>query len=348
MEALEYLTKYCKQCQKYGRLSGRFKFNLRDDISFNYSIIVDIFYISGKPVLYVVDEGTRYQAGRWLQNISVIYTWDVLKQYWIDNYLGPPDQIVADAGKQFTSKEFAQLANTMGTKVKIVPVEAHNSVGIVECYHGPIRCAYLIITAEVDGINKDTVLQMAFKAINDSAGPDGIVPTLLVYGALPRMTEYDALSPTVLQQSAALKKAIVEIQKLRARRQIANALNTRNGPSTTDIYELPLNSDVLVWCEGNTSQPGSWDGPYKLVAVNREDCILALPRGNTTFRSTSVKPFYIGDIEVITDGPEPEPVPELYGEAEGDAGMISPTVPAVPPKHSRGRPCKNPDFTVFL
>jgi hypothetical protein len=140
----------------------------------------------------------------------------------------------------------------------------------------------------------------------------------------------------------------VEIQKLRAKCQIANALNTRNGPSTTDIHELPLNSDVLIWHKGNTGQPGSWDGPYKLVAVNREDCILALPYGNTTFRSTSVKPFYIGDIEVITDGPEPEPVSELYGKAEGDTGMISPTVPAVPPKYSRGRPCKNPDFTVFL
>ncbi|PMD66769.1 uncharacterized protein K444DRAFT_507398, partial [Hyaloscypha bicolor E] len=70
MEALEYLTKYCEQCQKFGRSPGRFKFNLRDDVSFNYSIIVDIFYISGKPVLHVVDGGTRYQAGRWLQNIS--------------------------------------------------------------------------------------------------------------------------------------------------------------------------------------------------------------------------------------------------------------------------------------
>jgi len=198
MEALEYLTKYCEQCQKFGRSPGRFKFNLRDDISFNYSIIIDIFYISGKPILHVINEGTRYQAGRWLQNISALHTWDALKQYWIDTYLGPPDQIIADAGKQFTSKEFAQLANTMGTKVKIVPVEAHNSVGIVEHYHGPIRRAYLIITAEINGINKDTALQMAFKAINDSAGPDGIVPTLLVYGALPRITEYNALLPTVL------------------------------------------------------------------------------------------------------------------------------------------------------
>jgi hypothetical protein len=238
----------------------------------------------------------------------------------------------------------------MGTKVKIVPVEAYNSVGIVEYYHGPIRCIYLVITAEINGINKDTILQMAFKAINDSAGPDGIVPTLLVYGALPRMTEYDTLLPTVLQRSAALKKAIVEIQKLQARRQIANALNTRNGPSTTDIYELPLNSDVLVWYKGNTGQSGSWDGLYKLVAVNGEDCVLALLCGNTTFRSTSIKPFYVGDIEVITDDPEPEPEPvtEPYGKAEGDAGMIPPAVPAVLPKCGRGCPRKNPDVTVFL
>jgi hypothetical protein len=34
-------------------------------------------------------------------------------------------------------------------------------------------------------------LQMAFKAINDIAGLNGIVLTLLVYGALPRMVEYD-------------------------------------------------------------------------------------------------------------------------------------------------------------
>ena len=61
-------------------------------------------------------------------------------------------------------------------------------------------------------------MQIAFKAINDTAGPDGLVPTLLVYGALPRMVEYDAPSPSVTQCSAALRKAMVEIQKLRAKR----------------------------------------------------------------------------------------------------------------------------------
>jgi hypothetical protein len=43
------------------------------------------------------------------------------------------------------------------------------------------------------------MLQMVFKAVNNSAGPNSLIPTLLVYGVYPQMTEYDALSPTITQ-----------------------------------------------------------------------------------------------------------------------------------------------------
>jgi hypothetical protein len=46
----------------------------------------------------------------------------------------------------------------MGTKVKIVPIEAHNSVGIVEQYYSLVRRAYLIIVAEIKGISKEIAL----------------------------------------------------------------------------------------------------------------------------------------------------------------------------------------------
>jgi len=39
---------------------------------------------------------------------------------------------------------------------------------------------------------------MAFKAINNTAGLEGLVPTLLVFGAYPRMVELDALLPLVI------------------------------------------------------------------------------------------------------------------------------------------------------
>jgi len=55
---------------------------------------------------------------------------------------------------------------------------------------------------------------MAFKAINNTAGPEGLVSILLVFRAYPQMVKLDAPLPSVTQQAAAIKKAIVEIQKL--------------------------------------------------------------------------------------------------------------------------------------
>jgi hypothetical protein len=37
---------------------------------------------------------------------------------------------------------------------------------------------------------------------------------------------------------------------------------------------------------------GSWRGPYKLLSVNGEACVLALPHGNTKFQTTVVKPYF--------------------------------------------------------
>jgi hypothetical protein len=87
---------------------------------------------------------------------------------------------------------------------------------------------------------------MAFKAINDTTGLDGIISILLVYSALPRISEYNPLSPLVAQRSNALRKAIEEIKSLRASHEVTRALNARNRPSITNIYEFLLNSEVLV------------------------------------------------------------------------------------------------------
>ncbi len=60
-------------------------------------------------------------------------------------------------------------------------------MSIVERYHEPVLRAYRKIMHEMPELDKVSALQMAGKATNDSVGPDGIVPALLVYGALPRL-----------------------------------------------------------------------------------------------------------------------------------------------------------------
>ena len=77
-----------------------------------------------------------------------------------------------------------------------------------------------------------------------------------------------------------------------------------------------------------------------------ESCVLALLRGNTTFYSTSIKPFHVGDIKVSSKGPKDDP--EYHGKGEGNTGIIPPTILPILLKRSRGRPYKNPNITVFL
>ncbi|OXV11340.1 hypothetical protein Egran_00899 [Elaphomyces granulatus] len=196
--------------------------------------------------MLVVDEATRFQAARWLPNISAQATWNALRLCWIDVYIGPPDLLIHDAGTNFTGQEFQQCATSMAISTKCVPVEAHQSIGIVERYHAPLRRAYSVISEELKatgtGVNRDMVLQMAIKAVNDTAGPDGLIPTLLVFGAYPRMVELDPPAPTITQRATRAMEGVI---KLRASRQVTKALRQRNGPQTLPIHELPINSDVL-------------------------------------------------------------------------------------------------------
>ena len=55
---IEYLSKYYYYYQKHGRSLGCFRFTIKDNTEFNYTILVDIFYIDSKPVLYIIDETT--------------------------------------------------------------------------------------------------------------------------------------------------------------------------------------------------------------------------------------------------------------------------------------------------
>ena len=86
----------------------------------------------------------------------------------------------------------------MAIKVKEVPIKAYNSIGKVERYYAPLRRAYKIISSELEDASEELILQMAVKAVNDSAGPDGLVPTLLVFSAYPRITNDSLLSPSIV------------------------------------------------------------------------------------------------------------------------------------------------------
>ena len=58
---------------------------------------------------------------------------------------------------------------------------------------------------------------MAIKAVNNTTGLNGLVPTLLVYRAYLRISNLDPPALSITEQAAAIQKAMAEIVKLQAK-----------------------------------------------------------------------------------------------------------------------------------
>ena len=131
---------------------------------------------------------------------------------------------------------------------------------------------------------------------------------------------------------------MAKIVKLRAKQTINNALYYCNGPNITLVYNLPLNSKVLI-----QRKSGKWTRPYYLLAVEDKTYYIQLPSGLTNFRSTSVKPYFRSKNtnNIKLDKPEVTlPIEEVPQKP------TKPTKPTV--KRGRGRPCKNPIIENYL
>ena len=101
----------------------------------------------------------------------------------------------------------------MGIIVQNTPVKAHHSIGMVERYNRPLQRVYSIISTKIPGIKPDLALQIFFKTINNSVVFNGLVHTLLVFGAYSRMTELDAPFLSITQRTMVMKKAMDEVRK---------------------------------------------------------------------------------------------------------------------------------------
>ena len=132
--------------------------------------------------------------------------------------------------------------------IKEVPVEVHNSVRKVERYYILLRYAYKVIRDEIQSttnkVEKELILQMAIKAMNDSVGLNRLIPTLLVFRVYPRMTNLDTLSLLITKRAEVIREAMKEVRRLYIKRQVADALTIRNGLNIKTILDVPIYSDI--------------------------------------------------------------------------------------------------------
>lgn len=159
----------------------------------------------------------------------------------------------------------------------------------VERHHSRVCRSFNVIRSEASSRDDEATLQVAIEALNDSIGPNGLVSTLLVYGALLSLClPTDPPSPSLHQRARALQVAIKFVTEYFAKSQVSAALKSQNGPRKLDVHKVPLGGHVLVY-RPNT---GRWDGPFSLLYKRDEDSTILMNHGPSKFRSTSLNPYY--------------------------------------------------------
>jgi hypothetical protein len=72
---------------------------------------------------------------------------------------------------------------------------------------------YNIISTELGAsVDRDVILQMAVKAVNNTVGPDGIVLTVLIFSTYLYIMIDSSLSALTAQRAKAMRKAIVDLR----------------------------------------------------------------------------------------------------------------------------------------
>jgi hypothetical protein len=79
---------------------------------------------------------------------------------------------------------------------------------------------------------------MTVKAINNLVGPDGIMPTLLVFGVYLWLTKIDPSFSLVIKRAEVICVVSKEVRCLYAERRVKNALTIHNSLDTKNTLDL--------------------------------------------------------------------------------------------------------------
>jgi hypothetical protein len=108
----------------------------------------------------------------------------------------------------------------------------------------------------IAGLPIQIAVRVALKALNDSVGPNGLIPTFLVFGAMPQLPMLRKNRP--LQRSRgekwAISTAMKEYRTYVAEQRIREALESRQTDSVKQAYSR--GATVLVYREDESCGPG--------------------------------------------------------------------------------------------
>ncbi len=230
---------------------------------------MDVMYLDGKPVLHIVDEGTRFSAARSVPDVSTKTIWRTFLECWAAVYTGLPHKILVDQATYF-GPVFATIGALARVEVQRTGTEAHSSLGLGEHYHEPLRTTFRKLKAASPDADPAFLLGFSAKAMKDTVGPEGLVPSALVFGKYPSTRKSDDPLQEWPTLASCAKLALIarqEMAQIMAKMRVSRGLRHAVPPSA-DISFSP-GYHVLVWRENQVNNRiGEWVGPFTVQSLD--------------------------------------------------------------------------------
>lgn len=100
-------------------------------------------------------------------------------------YTGLSNHMSVDQGPNFGGL-FVNIGSMSNYNVGKADVEAHSNLGLDERYHHLLRQTFQNIILEHPQTDSKVALAAPVKAMNDTLGPEGLVPSVLVFEEFPK------------------------------------------------------------------------------------------------------------------------------------------------------------------
>ena len=288
-KVLHEISERCKTCQHLNHKSHRFRVSMPKECIFNEELALDLMFLEGKAILHVVDTRTHFSSAAFLDSQSVDGVWAAFLSAWTTLYVGYPSKMRVDQGSIFTSRRWKQLTDATGISLQLSGIESHNSIGAGERYHAPLRRIYDKVLFDFPNLDKHLGLKLAVKAMNDTMGPEGLVPSMLVFGVLPRFPVSTIDLPNQVDRMNALKSARAEMETIACELKLAQALRSKLPPAAD--YQLSVGDQVLVKRE----KIAAAQGPFPIVEIDadgKQIFILDEKGAKKQFSVSQIRPYY--------------------------------------------------------
>lgn len=141
-------------------------------------------------------------------------------------------------------------------------------------------------------MSKELYLALAVKSMNDTASPNGLVPSLLLFGAMPPIPGSNLAYSSHFQSQSALEVARKEYEQIITKARVKLALTKRPRPAAK--YRFYPQQSVYVYRENKKI----WTGLPPVVLSDGKKVLMELGErtGPRSFNMSQVRPVRLPSV----------------------------------------------------